>query len=100
MAAGRVDPDLIASIKLRLNITWCDPVTDGKVVEYARDGIAYIADKLRSAPDFSASGLPRTLLMEYCRYAYNDALDAFEANYQPMILAMQNCEAVQNETAT
>lgn len=39
-------------------------------------------------------GLPRTLLMEYVRYARDGAPDVFENNYQPLVIGMQNQKAV------
>ena len=43
--------------------------------------------------------MPRTLLMEYVRYARDSALDVFESNYLSMLLGMQNEKAVKNYEA-
>ena len=38
--------------------------------------------------------MARTLMMEYVRYARDEALDVFENNYQALILALKNGRAV------
>ena len=50
-------------------------------------------------PRTTADGMPRTLLMEYVRYARDSALDVFESNYLSMLLGMQNEKAVKNYEA-
>ena len=52
-----------------------------------------------STADYTADGMPRTLLMEYVRYARDSALDVFESNYLSMLLGMQNEKAVKNYEA-
>lgn len=81
---------LLSDIKNYLDITWSDESTDRKVRGIIAAGMVYINKKLGKAGDFEADGFPRTLLMEYARYARDSALDVFENNYQSMILAMQN----------
>ena len=112
MAADRnALPDgLLYDVKNWLDITWDDDATDGKVSELIASGMAYLEDngfatsyfetaeeaaryldgKLGEAGDYTADGLPRTLLLEYCRYGRDHALDVFENNYQAMLLDMQN----------
>lgn len=92
MAADRNSlPDgLLADVKNYLNITWSDEATDAKVSGIIASGMAYLDDKLGEAADYTQDGMPRTLLMEYARYMRDSALDVFEANYQALILGMQN----------
>lgn len=49
----------------------------------------YLDGKGGTPLDYDADGMPRTLLMEYVRYARDSALDVFENNYQALILGMQ-----------
>ena len=56
--------------------------------------MVYLDGKLGAQADYTQDGLPRTLLMEYVRYARDAALDVFENNYLSMLLAMQNERAV------
>lgn len=94
MAAGApildVPPGLLEDIKVQMDITWQDEGTDRKVRELALSGMAYLDLKRGSPADYTAHGLPRTLLMEYVRYARDAALDVFETNYLSLIVAMRN----------
>lgn len=84
-------PDgLLADVKNWLDITWEDDATDIKVSGLIASGMVYLDGKLGEAGDYTLDGLPRTLLLEYCRYGRDSALDVFENNYQSMILDMQN----------
>lgn len=81
---------LLADVKNYLNITWSDTATDAKVSGIIAAGMAYLDDKYGEAADYTQDGMPRTLLMEYARYVRDSALDVFEANYQALLLGMQN----------
>lgn len=87
-----VDPmvALLAAVKTYLQITWTDEETDARLTELIRQGIMYIDSKLPTSyvADYSIDGFPRTLLFEYVRYARDGALDVYENNYRPLILAM------------
>ena len=93
-ARKRVSPTLISAVKDYLNITWTDEATDRKISGLAASGIAYIDLKYGSEADYNMDGLPRQLLMEYIRYASDNALEAFENNYLNMLLAMRHERAV------
>ena len=92
MAADRnaLPTGLLADVKAYLNITWDDEATDTKVSGLIASAMAYLDGKLGEAADYTLDGFPRTLLMEYVRYARDSALDVFENNYLNQILAMQN----------
>ena len=81
---------LLSDVKDYLDITWNDDATDKKIRGIIASGIMYLDSKLGAAGDYTKDGFPRTLLMEYARYARDSALDVFENNYQSMILSMQN----------
>ena len=81
---------LLTDVKNYLDITWDDEATDAKVAGLIASGMAYLDGKLGEAGDYMADGMPRTLLMEYVRYARDSALDVFENNYQALLLGMQN----------
>lgn len=85
-----VPADLLADVKNYLNITWDDEATDAKIVGLIASAAAYLDSKLGGRPDYEADGMPRTLLMEYVRYARDSALDVFESNYLALILTAQN----------
>lgn len=46
--------------------------------------------------DFNSPGLAYDLLLEYCRYAYNNALEYFETNFSSEILRLQLESAVKD----
>lgn len=99
MSAEQVE-QFVYALKIYLSITWEDPADDARLSEIVRAGAAYL-DKKNGAPaDYQTPGLPRTLLMEYARYARDNALDVFENNYQSMILEMQNDSLVEQFRAT
>lgn len=79
---------LLADVKNSRDITWDDEATDNKYRGFIASGIAYLDGKLEEPADYLEDGMPRTLLMEYVRYAADHALDVFENNYLSMILGM------------
>ena len=89
IARGYIPPDLLEDVKNRLNITWSDQATDKRIRGLIAEGTAYLDSKAGTAMEYQRDGLARTLLMEYARYARDEALDVFENNYRHMILAMQ-----------
>lgn len=90
MTRQTVPAALLADVKNYLNITWDDEATDAKINGLIASAAAYLDSKLGGQPDYEADGMPRTLLMEYVRYARDSALDVFENNYQALILTAQN----------
>ena len=52
--------------------------------------MAYLDLKYGEKADYTLDGMPRTLLMEYVRYARVSALDVVDNNYQSRLLGMQN----------
>lgn len=81
---------LLSDVKNYLNITWDDDATDKKVSGLIASGMIYLNAKYGEEADYTVDGMPRTLLMEYVRYARDSALDVFENNYQALLLGMQN----------
>lgn len=81
---------LLSDVKNYLNITWDDEATDSKISGLVASGMVYLNLKYGDDADFTLDGLPRTLLMEYVRYARDSALDVFENNYQAMLLGMRH----------
>ena len=81
---------LLSDVKNYLNITWDDDATDTKVSGLIASGMVYLNAKYGEEADYTADGMPRTLLMEYVRYARDSALDVFENNYHALLLGMQN----------
>jgi len=94
MKRTEVSAELLADVKNDLNITWNDQATDEKICGLIAAASVYLDGKGGAVLDYEADGLPRTLLMEFVRYARDEALDVFENNYMALLLAMQNERAV------
>lgn len=91
-----VSDELLADVKNHLNITWDDEATDSKIRGLIASATVYLDGKGGTVLDYDADGLPRILMMEFVRYARDEALDVFENNYMSLILSMQNEMAVMN----
>ena len=81
---------LLEDVKNEMDVTWDDEATDRKYAGFIARGMAYLDKKLGEPADYTADGDPRALLMEYVRYARDQALDVFENNYRSMILGAQH----------
>jgi hypothetical protein len=88
---------MLEELKSYLKITWNDEDTSlNRLIE---QGKAYLNDLMGVTLDYDSEGQPKSLLLDYCRYAYNNALEYFEENFQKEILRLQFKSAVMaNET--
>lgn len=94
MQRSSIPAELLSDVKNYLDITWDDEAADKKISGLIASGTQYLDKKLGATGNYLGDGMPRTLLMEYVRYARDSALDVFENNYRSLILAMQNERAV------
>lgn len=67
------------AVKEYLRITWADD--DALIDGYIARGEARLNQIAGTTLDFEAEGLPRSLLLDYCRYANSQALEVFEQNF-------------------
>jgi hypothetical protein len=75
-----MNEQLLIDLKARLRITWDDEDTDlGKLISRAK---AYLSNLTGASFDFSKDEWPKEILLERCRYVYNNAADEFEVNFQ------------------
>lgn len=71
---------LVDDLKTKLRITWLEEDTDlEKIIERSK---AYLLNLTGASFDFSKEESPKELLLERCRYVYNNAADEFEKNYK------------------
>lgn len=98
MNRENIPEELLRDVENYLDVTWSDPNTDKKISGLIAAGAAYLDSKLSQPANYEQDGLPRTLLFEYVRYARDSALDVFENNFQPLILAAQH-EGLVSENA-
>jgi hypothetical protein len=71
---------LLQDLKGRLRITWNDE--DEDLMKLIERGRAYLSRLTGASFDFSLEEWPKEILLERCRYVYNNAADEFEKNYQ------------------
>jgi hypothetical protein len=74
-------------LKDYLKITWDDE--DTAITDLITRGKKKLEGLAGAELDFDTEGLARSLLFDYCRYAYNNASDYFEENFQREILRLQ-----------
>lgn len=78
---------IIDQVKDRLDITWDD---ENEKIQGIIDRAKANLNSLAGVElDFSTPGLAQTLLLEYCRYIYNNAAEYFEENFHGEIMRLQ-----------
>lgn len=83
---------MLQELKGYLKITWNSE--DGDLQKIIYRGKEYLKDLTGTELDFETEGQPKSLLLDYCRYYYNNAIEYFEENFQKEILRLQLREAV------
>ena len=79
-------------LKQTLRITWTHD--DAYLEEIIRRGENTLNDLVGVELDYSNPSPAQTLLLNYCRYDYNNALEYFEENFHKEILRLQLTEGV------
>lgn len=84
-----ISDTLLGDVKSYVNITWQDDETDKKVTGMIKRGMARLKN-IAGVPalDFESEDLPKTLLLDYCRYANSHALEMFETNFQSELVSL------------
>lgn len=70
----------LEELKDRLQITWSE--SDAVLGKMLGRGQKYFDEITGTTLDYAANSPERELLMERCRYDWNNALDDFEDNFQ------------------
>lgn len=78
---------MLDAVKDYLKITWDDE--DAAIQSMIERGKAYLNDLTGAELDFDVTGPPRSLLLDYCRYVYNNASEYFEENFASELLRLQ-----------
>jgi len=79
--------DLLEPVKSYLKISWDDE--DEEIERLINRGQSYLNELTGAELDFETEGHARSLLFDYCRYAYNNATEFFEENFRTAILRLQ-----------
>lgn len=96
------DAILTAQVKRKLNITWSDDDTDARVEDIISSAKPIIRHKLGITDeefDFGTAGLENTLLLSYCLYEWNNAVNEWDNNYANEILQARAKYEVAHYTA-
>ena len=80
-------PDLLQQLKAYLKITWDDE--DEALAGMIERAKAYLNDLTGVELDFEKEAPPKSLLLDYCRYVYNNASEYFEENFASELLRLQ-----------
>lgn len=78
---------MLEELKKSLSITWNDK--DESLQRSIEAGKEYLEGIAGTSLDFKSSSLNKTLLFEYCRYDYNNALEYFEDNFIRQLTQLQ-----------
>jgi hypothetical protein len=83
---------MLQAVKNYLKITWNDE--DSHIQGIIDRGQAYLNDLTGTELDYEADGQPKALLLDYCRYVYNNASEYFEENFARELLRLQLQEGI------
>lgn len=84
---------LLTAVKGYLRISWDDE--DSGLNALITRGKDYLNNLTGAELDYT-SGLPLSLLLDFCRYSYNNASEYFEENFASEILRLQLQTGVAN----
>jgi len=91
---AKVSAGVLEQVINYLDANHADEMYRRKLELITASGIAYIDGKMPAPMDYENDQEAMTILLEYCRYMRDNALDVFENNYLGMILDKQNKERV------
>lgn len=89
MGALSYSADLLLAVKAYLQISWTDGATDRRIGGLILQGMQYLDQRSGAALDFEVTSSAQTLLMEYVRYARDNALEVFENNFLHLIISLR-----------
>ncbi|MGG3650952.1 head-tail connector protein [Bacillus pseudomycoides] len=75
-----LDETLLEDVKSRLRITWNDE--DEQINKTIKRGKAYLQKLCGTSISFDEEDEVKQMLIERCRYEYNNALEDFEKNFR------------------
>ena len=80
---------LLQDAKDYLHISWDDEKTDKNLTGMIKRGMAHL-NKIAGVSnlDFVAEDSPKSLLLDYVRYANSQALEVFEMKFQSELLSL------------
>ena len=85
MKLDTIPKELLDEVKDKLDVTWDD--NDNRVESIIIRACNYLQSKVTQELHFTQDSYEYALLLERCRYDWNNALDEFEKNYATEILS-------------
>lgn len=79
---NNLDQQLFIELKNHLQITWDDNATNTRLQTSIKNGKRFFNELCEHEFSFEEGSTERELLMERCRYDWNNALDEFKTNYK------------------
>ena len=83
---------MLEDIKDYLKITWDNE--DSYLEKVIAMGQEHLKGLTGTELKFETPGLDYSLLKDYCRYYYNNAIEYFEENFKDQIVRLQYTEAI------
>lgn len=78
---------MLTEVKEYLKITWDDE--DEYIQGFIDRGMANLNELTGTELDYNKNSQAKSLLLDYCRYGYNNALEYFEENFHKEIVRLQ-----------
>lgn len=86
---------MLEKLKGRLRIL--DEDEDPLLLGIISQGKSELDEMMGVDLDYEVEGPEQSLLLEYCRYAYNNALEFFEDNFHKQIVRLQLRVAIEHD---
>ncbi len=86
---------LIDDVKTYLGITWSDPHTDSNVAGILARAQTKLCGYAGTTLDFETESSEKQLLLDLCRYIYNNASEDFESSYKHELVMLRATHAVE-----
>ncbi|WP_251867869.1 hypothetical protein [Enterococcus malodoratus] len=86
MRTEDISTELLTDVKDKLYVSWSD--NDEQIKKIILRASKYIQLKITQELSFTPDSEEYELMLERCRYDWNNALDEFEKNYSSEILAL------------
>ncbi len=83
---------MLEELKDYLKITWDNE--DSYLQNTISRGKEYLKDLTGTDIEFDKEGPAKSLLLDFCRYYYNNSVEYFEENFQRQIVRLQFTEAI------
>lgn len=83
---------MLEDLKEYLQITWADE--DADLLKLIERGEKYLCRLTGTSLIFTVEDMPKQLLLDYCRYSRNNALEFFQENFASDLLLLQIQEGI------